>query len=387
MTVTSAPAATRFGFVFALWAAGLGAAAQYAKISVIFDPLGAHYGQEGAALGLLVSAVGVVGIILGVVAGIIVTRLTLRRAMLIGLVLGGVLSLYQATLPALPLFIASRVVEGASHLLIVVAAPTLIAQASSLRGRGFTLTLWGSFFGVSFTLLILLGLPLVAAFGLPALFVAHGLYMLAFAAGLWRAIPQDAPAKTELSLQGVLAQHAAIYRSPRKNAAGLGWLFYTFCFVTTVTFVPGFIDDDIRRTVAAAMPLVSIVASLTLGVALLSVMSAVSVTMLAFATGAALAISLLLAPGNALLVLCFMAALGIIQGSSFAVVPELNETLEDRAQGNGAMAQTGNIGNSLGTPVIAALLAGAGYEAMMAALALSLALGFGIHLWMAKLRR
>ncbi|MEM1374549.1 MAG: MFS transporter [Pseudomonadota bacterium] len=387
MSVSSAPAATRFGFVFALWGAGLGAAAQYAKISVIFEPLGDHYGQEGAALGLLVSAVGVIGILLGVVAGIIVTRLTLRRAMLIGLILGGVLSLYQATLPSLSLFIASRVVEGVSHLLIVVAAPTLIAQASSLRGRGFTLTLWGTFFGVSFTLLILLGLPLVEALGLPALFVAHGLYMFVFAGGLWRVLGPDRPADTALKLSSVLSQHAAIYRSPRKNAAGLGWLFYTFCFVTTVTFLPGFIEEDIRRAVAAAMPLVSIIASLTIGVALLSVMSAVSATMLAFLTGAVLALALIVVPGSPVLALGFTAALGIIQGSSFAVVPELNESLEDRAQGNGAMAQTGNVGNSLGTPVIAALLAGAGYDAMMAALALSLACGFGIHLWMAVLRR
>ena len=44
---------TSFLRVFALWAAGLGAAAQYGKMSVIFDLLPDIYPQAGAALGLL----------------------------------------------------------------------------------------------------------------------------------------------------------------------------------------------------------------------------------------------------------------------------------------------------------------------------------------------
>ena len=377
---------TRFGLIFTLWAAGRGAAAHYGKSSVIFEDLGQAYGQSGAALGVVVSAVGLVGVFFGVMAGIIVTRLTLRRALLGGLILGGVLSLYQATLPALPLFIASRVVEGLSHLLIVVSAPTLIAQASTLATRGFTLTLWGSFFGVSFSLLILLGLPLVDAFGLPSLFIAHGRYMLAFAAALWRAVPQDTPVITQLTPGAIARRHVDVYRSPRKSAAGLGWLFYTFCFVSTLTFLPQFLREDLRVVVSAAMPIVSIIASLTLGVFLLRFISAVRVTETAFVFSALCALALLLLPGSAVFALLFTMGLGIVQGASFAVVPELNADLEDRAQGNGAMAQTKNIGNALGTPVSAALLVGLGYSAMMFALMLALVGGLLVHLYCAKRR-
>ena len=49
---------TSFLRVFALWAAGLGAAAQYGKMSVIFDLLPKIYPQAGASLGFLVSMVG-----------------------------------------------------------------------------------------------------------------------------------------------------------------------------------------------------------------------------------------------------------------------------------------------------------------------------------------
>ena len=144
------PKQTSFALVFALWGAGLGAAAQYGKVSVIFDMLPGIYPQAGAALGFAVSLVGFVGILLGVVAGLVVARLRYRRALLTALWAGAAISLFQALLPALPLFMLSRVAEGASHLAIVVAAPTLIAQISADKDRGLTLTLWGTFFGVAF---------------------------------------------------------------------------------------------------------------------------------------------------------------------------------------------------------------------------------------------
>ena len=146
---------TSFLRVFALWAAGLGAAAQYGKMSVIFDLLPDIYPQAGAALGFLVSLVGGVGILLGVVAGLVVARVRYRRALLFALWLGAAVSAFQAFLPGFGWMLASRVVEGLSHLAIVVAAPTLIAQLSAVKDRGFTLTLWGTFFGVAFAVLTL----------------------------------------------------------------------------------------------------------------------------------------------------------------------------------------------------------------------------------------
>lgn len=214
---------TSFPLVFALWGAGLGAAGQYAKISVIFDRLPAMYPDAGAALGFTVSLVGFLGILLGVMAGLVVARIRYRRAMLWGLWAGAVLSLYQATLPSLPLMLLSRALEGVSHLALVVAAPTLIAQLSAERHRGFTLTLWSTFFSVAFTLLVALGLPLVDAMGVPALFVAHAIWLAAFAVILGLFLrPLEVPPEGTLSFSGILRDHAAIYRSPSIAAPGGG---------------------------------------------------------------------------------------------------------------------------------------------------------------------
>ena len=167
--------------ILALWGAGLSAAMQYAKISVIYDLLGQIYPDSGAALGWLVSMVGGIGILLGVVAAMLVARVRYRRALLGALWLGALVSAAQALLPALPVMLGLRLIEGLSHLAIVVAAPTLIAQIATDRQRGLALTLWGTFFGVAFAIMAWGGRPLALAAGVPALFVLHGAYMAGFA--------------------------------------------------------------------------------------------------------------------------------------------------------------------------------------------------------------
>lgn len=62
--------------VFVLWFAGLGAAAQFSKVGVIFEPISAAYaGAAEVTLGLIVSVVGFAGLIFGTTAGLFVARL------------------------------------------------------------------------------------------------------------------------------------------------------------------------------------------------------------------------------------------------------------------------------------------------------------------------
>ncbi len=378
---------TNFPLVFVLWGAGLGAAGQYAKISVIFDQLGPVYPEAGAALGFIVSLVGFVGILLGVVAGLVVARIRYRRAMLWALWAGAGVSLFQALLPALPLMLTSRVIEGMSHLAIVVAAPTLISQLSATRHRGFTLTLWSTFFGVAFTVLVALGLPLVEARGLPALFIAHGVWMAVFAVVLTLFLrPLELPAEGRLTLRGLLHDHITIYRSPRIAAPAAGWLFYTFCFLAILTVLPPHITPDWRAWVLGAMPLVSIAVSMTLGVAALRVISAVQLAQIGFALCVAALFWLLAVPGLPAACLALAGALGLVQGATFAAIPQLNETAATQSQAYGALAQTGNLGNTIGTPALLAVLGMAGYPGLIWTAILVLAGGFGAHAWMGARR-
>lgn len=383
------PDKTPFGLILLLWAAGLGAAGQYAKVSVLFDRLGEIYPHAGAALGLIVSVVGFVGIVFGVVAGALVGRIGFRRALLWALWSGAGFSLVQSLFPPLPVMLILRMLEGLSHLAIVVAVPTLIAQLSEDRHKGLTLTLWSTFFGVAFTLLVWFGLPLVETFGMHVLFWAHGAWMALCAVALTpllSRLPRFARPARSLSLSTVWRDHTRLYGSPWLSAPGLGWLFYTFCFLALLTLLPPFIAESQRSFVLGTMPLVTIAVSMTLGVALLRVLRATQVVMIGFILLALCLIWLWGVPGGAVACFALAAAFGLVQGASFAAVPELAATAEDQALANGAMAQLGNVGNTLGTPVLAVLVLGGGYDAMIWASCAVTMSGLGVHFWLARRR-
>lgn len=377
--------------VLILWCAGLGAAAQFAKVSVFFPQLQAVYPGVGAWLGFLVSLISLVGILFGLLAGMVVARSGARRMLIPALLLGALVSVAQAGMPSLPLMLASRILEGMSHLVIVVAAPTLIAEYALPRHRAFGMTLWSSFFGVTFALMVWLGQPLVARHGISALFLAHGVYMAAMAGLVWTGIPRDAETAVGLGglppLRQILQQHLTVYRSPNEAAPALGWLCYTLTFVAFMTVLPGFLDAELRATLIGILPLASIVSALAIGFFLTRRVSAVTSILIGFAFSALFLIVQLAAPGSSALCIGLFAALGIIQAGSFAAIPELNETLTARAHATGAIAQMGNLGNTLGTPVLLALTGAMGFSGLVLFGTAAYITGIALHIAAARRRR
>jgi DHA1 family inner membrane transport protein len=372
--------------VLLLWCAGLGAAAQFGKISILYETLRTTYGGTGeVAIGLVVSIVGMVGLIFGTTAGLLVARIGPRRAIVAALAAGAAMSALQSLMPAYPLMLASRIIEGASHLAIVVVGPTMIAALAPEHRRPLAMTLWSSFFGVTYTLLALIG-PHASPTGL---FLGHAGYMAILAGVLAATLPPD-PRQPQAPLGNLLRQHVEIYASPRLAAPAMGFCCYTFLYVAILTLLPPETPETHRALIAAGMPLVSIAVSLTLGVQLLGRMSAVRLVQAGYAV--AIPGFLLLwafwGQGAGMVAGGFLlsAALGIVQGASFAAIPELNQTPEDRARAAGAVAQLGNLGTTTGTPVLAALLASAGPPGLALASVILCGLGIAVHQLQARRR-
>lgn len=376
--------------VLLLWLAGLGAAAQFAKFAVPFSFVRAQYPEAGAEIGWLLTVISALGAVLGMTAGVLVARVGLGKTIIIALLLGGGISLWQATFPSLTIMLASRLVEGASHLMIVVAAPTLIAQIASERYQGLSMTLWSSFFGVSFAVMAWFGLPFVAAKGLSNLLVGHGIFMVLIAAILAIALNASKSTRTittaPFSLGLVVQQHIVAYKSPAIVAPALGWLFYTLTFVSLLAVLPDLLPASGRAATTGAMPLVSIAVSLVVVSALLPRFSAISITVGGFVLSAA--VVLLFFAGVPLPYVCIglFAVLGLVQGASFAAVPELNSTAQTRALANGAMAQMGNLGNLIGTPILLTILAHAGPAGMLLTVAGLYIAGALLHVFLTYAR-
>ena len=363
---------------------------------MILPELGRLYPEAGAAIGWLVSLISVLGIALGLVTGVLAGRVGVRRLLLASLWLGALVSGAQALLSPFPVMLASRVVEGLSHLGIVVAAPTLIAAIAPAARRGLAMTLWGTFFGVAFALTAWLAPLAIEPHGPAGLFAAHGAFTAAVALALLL-LPRDAsappaaspvtPRAAGLDLATVWRRHVATYRSPAIAAPAAGWLFYTLTFVSLLAVLPGLVPAEAREATATWMPLASIASSMTLGLVLLRVVSAVGVVILGFALAGAIAPLMLVLPVSPTIAVALFAAFGLVQGASFAAVAELNAAEDARALANGAMAQTGNAGNTFGTPLVLALVAAGGLCAMVALVVACALAGIAVHVLLARGRR
>ena len=370
--------------VLAVWCAGLGAAAQFAKIAVTFDLLSDAYPGRGPGIGFMVSVVGLVGLLFGTTAGLLVQRLGYRRVLVWATALGALMSALQATGLGFGLMMATRVAEGVSHLAIVVAGPVLIAQVTPLRAQGLAMTLWSSFFGVSFAVTAWVGLPLAERHGPQALFAAHAGLMAGLAGLLWLILPRDAPVSGQvpITLAGVLRQHRMIYASPFIAAPALGFVFYTLIYVAVLTLLPPLLPAAQRVTAASGMPLMSIAVSLTLGVVLLRRMQAYRQVQLGLGLTLLFSLALWASWGSGMALVAALAlasALGFVQGASFASIPQLNHSAGARAMAVGAVAQMSNLGTTTGTPLLAWLMGQFGLNGLVGFLILFPALGIAVH--------
>jgi predicted MFS family arabinose efflux permease len=302
--------------------------------------------------------------------------------------LGAGLSVFQSTLPNFGLFLASRALEGVSHLLIVVAAPTVLGQITEARHRAATMTLWSTFFAVSYAVFLWGGVPLVAHFGLAALFLCHAVAMVLLAVFVWRMLPDDAiPRSTQtLTARVVLARHITAYTSPHIAAPAAGWLFYATGFVALVTVLPEFFTGPWRHALSGFLPLVTMMVSMTFGIILVRRYTPVPVViagfLLAFGFAASLAFGVPVAGAG----LCVLGAAGLVQAGSFSAIPQLNAQPQDQALANGAMAQLGNAGNMVGTPILLVLTQAYGLPGLIGFALVAFGGGACVHIWLAQLR-
>ncbi len=375
--------------VILIWLAGLGAATQFAKIAIPFADVSQLYPDQSATIGWLLSIISLMGAVFGATSGAITARVGPKKLLLAGLVLGGLISLLQASLPGFYIMLASRIVEGVSHLAIVVAAPTLIAQLTTGKARNLAMVLWSTFFGVAFALNAWFGLSIVDRFGIPAYFALHGGLMLLIAGVIALTQANIEVERVDSGVAGwaaFLSAHAKTYGSPFISAPAIGWFFYTLTFVSLLAILPGRLPEGQGASVATLMPLAGIVLSWLLVPLLLTVFSCITVVNLGFALGMMAIVALFVGVPLAVVCVGLFAVLGLVQGGSFAAVPELNHTAETQALSYGAMAQMGNAGNLLGTPVLLAILVNIDAAVMFLSVLGFYALAIILHLVLAQRR-
>jgi predicted MFS family arabinose efflux permease len=348
-----------------LFMAGLVASMHFAKLAPIMDAVAQALGLSLVQSAWAVSSLGVVGVLFAIAVGAVIAVLGLRRSLLTALFGGALLAALVAVVPQAALFLSLRVLEGFSHLVIVVAAPALMARQANAHDRPLAMALWGCFFGFGFAITSAVAPPVVAVWGWRGVLGGHAMLMALVGALVWHALraQPDGQRSAWPTLGHLLQSHINTYRSGAPLLLALCFGAYGALFLAMLTFLGRFWTQVLGYSSAQAGQFNALLALVTLaftmlggylvrwGVALRTGLVA------AFVLVGLCTLGLLVAkPGPLLsnaLALLMMAGFGLIPGFVFANVARVAPTPERAALAYGAIAQFGNVGTFSGTPLFA----------------------------------
>jgi len=352
---------TNWFIIIILWFAGIAAAMQFAKFSFAFDFLKEQYNVNPFWIGLSLSIVGLIGLIFGVTVSIYSSKITQNKILLISLLLGVLISFIQALNPVFPIIFISRVLEGISHLGIVVSAPIIMILLSSEKHQSIVMGLWSSFFGIAFSVTAWAGKPIIELFTISGLFLIHGILLFViFLILLFLIRKLDIP-HGENNKISFLTAHLKVYSNWRAVSPGVLFFFHTFMYIALFTFLPRLSENEsTKNSLLIVLPLMSIIGTMIAGIisqyfispAKLSVVAYISLFVLIFVIKLSFNNNPLFAVASMVLILFS----GVIQGTVFSLIPNISLTTEDQTNANGAVAQFGNLGSTLGSPIFSYFL-------------------------------
>ena len=352
---------TNWFLVFVLWFAGIAAAMQFAKFSVAFDFIKNQYNVTPFWAGLSLSIVGFIGLIFGITISIYVSKIGQKKILLISLLLGVIVSIVQALQPVFPILFLSRIVEGISHLGIAVTAPIVMIIISSEKHHSIVMGLWSTFFGIAFSITAWIGKPILELYSSSVLFLIHAIFMTIILIILFFSIKQiNIPSNDNKKISFIDA-HKKVYSNWRTFSPGILFFFHTFMYIALFTFLPGLSgNENTRSLLFVILPLISIAGTIIAGIATqyfippskLSIFAFISLLVLIFAVKLSFDNNLLFVIASMVLILFS----GLIQGSVFSLIPKISLTAEEQTNANGSVAQLGNLGSTLGSPIFSYFL-------------------------------
>jgi MFS transporter, AAHS family, 3-hydroxyphenylpropionic acid transporter len=370
--------------VVVLWLCGVFAAMQFSKIAFVFQDLQTTYAITPAQTGLLLSMVGMVGLVFGVTVGLFAPAIGYRRLLLTGLGLGAALAFLQAQMPPHPLFLLTRILEGASHLAVVVAAPTLISMNCPPGHRSLAM---GTFVGVAFALTAAAGSWVVARFQVSGLLLGHALamtFMFATALFVMQGDTETPRQRQWPRLTSLPRHHLTTYSQWVTALPGACFFFYTVMAISLLAFLPP-LGGQHKAWLAIVLPLVNISGTFSAGWLAQYAAASTLLVRIAFASvglgGMGLWLCFWWGTGMAPAAVVLVYLVGMAGGSVLALIPNLSNDPSTQARSNGAIAQMGNLGSTLGPPLFAYLIATAGTAGLAVAVILFALAGTGLAAW------
>lgn len=353
-----------------LYAAGMLAAFQYAKIPYMLPGLMQQMDISPVQQAMVLSVIGVLGAAAGTFAGAVCLRLGLKRTLLAGLAVGVAGSLLPLLNDSYGLLLMARVVESVAHMAMVVAVPTLILSMCPPAVQPKAMALWSCYFTLTFIIAAWLVPPVVQAAGWRGVAWGHAALMVVvgvLCVGWVKADQLSAPS-TKLTVSGLWASQWRLLSQLRLLAIPATFFGYTLLFVALVSVLPKLMATTPEAIAmwAMALPLASLAGTLVAMTALNLGMQGYKLVRLSAAAMVLAGLALLILPQYALgaqsAVVIVFVLLGTLPAGIVSSIPTLFAADDpDVALVNGGLVQFGNLGNLVGSPILAAMLVQLGW--------------------------
>lgn len=358
---------TRWGIVALCVAAGLVAAAHVGKAPPALPALRAELGLDLVLAGWVVSIFGFTGMAFGIIAGSLADRVGHRRLLLIGL---GVLAAGSAVggfTSSGAILLASRFFEGLGLLSVGVSAPAMIAAAAPGRNRRLALGIWGSFMPAGMAAMMLISPLFLSTVGWRGLWFAAAILSVVWIVVMRRGTPA-APAHDQAE-----ASHSLVHNVVSTVSRPGPWLMsicfalYTIQWVSLMVWLPTFLIEQRGTGTGAAAAMTALVVAVNVagnvGAGWMLRHNAPRWLLLAVAGAtmglAGLGIFSSEVPDGTRYLLClvFSSVGGMLPTSLLSGVPVFAPSPRQYATGNGLLTQGANVGQVIGPPAVATLVA------------------------------
>ena len=361
--------------ILVAFGAGMMASGHIGKLPAALPMIRADLALDLITAGWVVSIFNATTIALGMLAGVFADRLGHRRVILLSLLMLAIGSLWGAMASSGFTLLLARFAEGIGFVGVVVAAPSIIANAAHSRDRRFALGIWGAFMSAGMATMLLLAPVILVPYGWRGLWLVVAAITALWAAVTWLLLRHFDPSGGGLrSTPDTASQDTGWTQDIRLTLAQPGlWIlaltfgFYTLLWMALMVWLPTFLIEQRGATVALAAQLtvvviiVNLVGNLLGGWLLQRGLSRwqllVFVGLLAIACGLGIFTNEL--PDGLRYGLCilFSCLAGMLPATVMSGAPAFTPSPRQIGAANGLLVQGSNLGQLSGPPLIATLVA------------------------------
>ncbi|EJL84518.1 arabinose efflux permease family protein [Polaromonas sp. CF318] len=354
-------------------AAGVVAALHVGKLPPALPVLGQVLGVSLLQAGFLLSLVQLAGMTLGLVTGLAVQRVGLKRSMLAGLWVLASASALGAMASGVHGLLATRVLEGLGFLWVVLPAPALVRRLVPPEKLSGMLGMWGAYMPLGASLALLAGPLVIAGAGPQWGWRILWWLLAALAAALalllaWR-VPAEPP--EALAPTGRPRNRQLIATTLRSRAAwlmALAFATYSGQWLAVVGFLPSIyaqagVAGGWGGPLTALAAAVNIIGNVAAGRLLgrgLPPLALLAAGFLAMAGGALLAFSGAPPALRYAAILGFSMLGGLVPATLFSLAIRLAPSADTVSTTVGWMQQWSALGQFAGPPLVAWVAAEAG---------------------------